>query len=161
MVPHGGLLVVAESVSCWGRATGKLWLPLQIGYRQAAWDIARIRKFEFVLRAHNLVHQLEGALGKGRLVALLGCHALVCHLSDRRRSVVVLVLVISVGILAILGAIGLLVHMLPGLHVRGRHNDSFVLAVHFRTPFILSSGAFLALGSLFVEVLGNSIDLSV
>ena len=144
MVPHGGLLVVAQSVGGRGRATGNLWLPLQIGNRQAAWDIARVRQFEFVLRAHNLVNQLEGALGKGRLVALLGRHTLVCHLSDRRRSVVVLVLVISVGILAILGAIGLLVHMLPGLHVRGRHNDSFVLAVHFRTPFILSSGALLA-----------------
>ena len=65
MVPHGGLLVVAQSVGGRGRATGNLWLPLQIGNRQAAWDIARISQFEFVRRAHNLIDKLEWALSKG------------------------------------------------------------------------------------------------
>ena len=73
----------------------------------------------------------------------------------------VLVLVISIGILAILGAICLLVHMLPRLHVRGCHNDSFVLAVHFGVSLVFAYRALLARGSLFVEVLSNSINLGI
>ena len=56
----------------------------------------------------------------------------------------VLVLVISIGILAILGAISLLVNMLPRLHVRGCHNDSFVLAVHFGVSLVFACRALLA-----------------
>ena len=77
-------------------------------------------------------------------MALLGRYTLVCHLSDGRRSVVILVLVISIGILAILGAISLLVNMLPRLHVRGCHNDSFVLAVHFGVSLVFACRALLA-----------------
>ena len=132
LIPQG-LLPSAQSVRSWRRPSGKLWLPLEIRNWEAVGAAASqivAAEFELVLRTRHFVHQLEGPLGQGRLVALRG-YSRVRHLRDGGRSEVgILIIGISVGIYGASRRLRRLVislSMVARVNVGGSDNGPFIL----------------------------------
>ena len=167
LVPQG-LLPSAQSVRCWRRPPGQLWLPLQIRNWKAVGAAASqvvAAEFELVLRTRHFVHQLERALGQGRLVALRS-HSRVRYLRDGGRSEVrILVIGISVRIYCAsrrLRRLMISLSMVARVDVGGSDNCPFILiSLHFGVVFIFSTEwTFPTRRSFFVaEVLRNCVHL--